>query len=121
RRLARVAQLLLTGSSPEPAASGQSPSPITYWRTTTVESGIALAPRTRGVATRGRSWRAAWAIVLAGGLALLTGCATIVHGPEQQVSIASTPANAQVLVNGMPVGTTPVTLDLARSRNHVIR
>lgn len=40
----------------------------------------------------------------------LAGCASIMHGTTQQVSVASSPTGAQLSVNGMTMGTTPVIL-----------
>ena len=50
----------------------------------------------------------------------LSACATIIHGPNQQVTISSTPTAAQVTVDGRPVGTTPVTTKLKRKDKHVV-
>lgn len=49
---------------------------------------------------------------------LITGCATIMHGSSQEVSISSNPSNAEVTVNQQPMGTTPVVLDLDRKDTH---
>jgi hypothetical protein len=53
--------------------------------------------------------------------ALLTACATIMHGTTQGVTLASTPSSARVLVDGKAVGTTPAVAKLARKTNHVVR
>ncbi len=57
------------------------------------------------------------------GLALLFtgGCATIVHGTNQQVSITSTPTGANVRVNGQYYGTTPLVLNLRRKEIHIVQ
>ena len=54
-------------------------------------------------------------------LLLLAGCASIMHGTTQQVSVASSPTGAQLSVNGMTMGTTPVIADLKRKDNPIIR
>jgi uncharacterized protein YceK len=51
----------------------------------------------------------------------LSGCATVMHGTEQEVSFASTPADARVTVDSQSIGNTPVMLDLSRKRTHVVR
>lgn len=56
-----------------------------------------------------------------GSLLLLAGCASIMHGTTQQVSVASSPTGAQLSVNGMAMGTTPVIADLKRKDNHILR
>lgn len=65
---------------------------------------------------RVRSSLAAAACIL-----LLASCGTIMHGSTQGISISSNPTNARVLVNGQPLGLTPVTLDLKRKDNHTVR
>jgi hypothetical protein len=54
-------------------------------------------------------------------LAALTGCATIMHGTSQNLSLSSTPSAARVLVDGKLLGTTPTVTKLSRKNNHVIR
>jgi hypothetical protein len=51
----------------------------------------------------------------------LAACATIMHGPKQDIGISSTPTAARVVVNNQPRGTTPVVLELARKENHIVR
>src|SRR5688572_8263570 len=53
-----------------------------------------------------------------GAILALAGCASIVHGSRQQVSISSTPSNARVTVNGQPQGATPVVVRLKRKDLH---
>lgn len=50
----------------------------------------------------------------------LTGCATIVDGKTQQVSITSVPEGAEVLVNGATIGKTPMTYALQRGEGTVL-
>ncbi|MEL7023942.1 MAG: PEGA domain-containing protein [Pseudomonadota bacterium] len=59
--------------------------------------------------------------VLAAALTLLSGCASIIHGPSQEVEISSNPSNATVTSNGRMLGQTPVTATLARKDEHVIK
>lgn len=58
---------------------------------------------------------ASLALVLA-----VSGCATIMQGSTQQVSLSSSPTGATINVNGRPLGTTPAAVDLKRKDNHVI-
>ena len=50
----------------------------------------------------------------------LSACATIIHGPKQQVTITSSPTAATVTVDGKPAGTTPLTTKLTRKDKHVV-
>jgi hypothetical protein len=50
----------------------------------------------------------------------VSGCATMVRGTQQYVPINSTPTGAQVRVNGLPKGTTPVTIPLSRRGDEYI-
>lgn len=52
---------------------------------------------------------------------LLTACATIINGTSQSISISSQPTGAQVFVDGVPMGVTPVAPDLKRKDKHLIR
>lgn len=61
------------------------------------------------------------ALVAAAGLLLATGCATIMHGTTQDVGFSSTPSQATVKVNGIPVGATPVVAKLERKQSHLVR
>jgi uncharacterized protein YceK len=68
---------------------------------------------------RGLRWIAA--LVLLAQLLLLAGCASIMHGTTQQVAVSSSPTGAQVTVDAMERGVTPVIADLKRKDNHVVR
>lgn len=62
------------------------------------------------------------AILLLGSAALFNaGCKTFEEGIDQKVSVYSYPAGAEVSVNGEPVGTTPIDLELPRKINHQLR
>lgn len=60
-------------------------------------------------------------LTLAASLLVLTGCATIVDGKSQAVTIQSTPEGATVSIDGNAVGVTPVTLPLERKDGQVLR
>ena len=49
------------------------------------------------------------------------GCATIIHGTTQSIGVSSTPTNAEVLVDGQSYGNAPVTVELKRKKNHMLR
>lgn len=54
-------------------------------------------------------------------VAIAAACGTIIHGTRQDVGVSSTPTGAQVVVDNMPLGQTPVVAKLTRKDNHVIR
>ncbi len=49
------------------------------------------------------------------------GCASIVSGKTQDISIRSNPLGATVTIDGMSAGATPVTTDVKRKRRHNIK
>ncbi len=49
--------------------------------------------------------------------ALLSGCATVVSGPSQQVTFNSEPQEATVTVAGKALGKTPITANVSRDKN----
>jgi uncharacterized protein YceK len=51
----------------------------------------------------------------------VSGCATIMHGTQQDVGISSTPTGASVLIDNTEKGVTPVVLKLRRKENHTVR
>lgn len=53
--------------------------------------------------------------------ALLTGCGTIVHGTTQEVGFSSDPSGANVEVDGLDKGSTPVTVELSRKDTHTAK
>ncbi len=55
------------------------------------------------------------------GALLTTGCATIIHGTQQNVGISSTPTGAFVTIDNLQSGTTPIFAKLRRKENHVVR
>ena len=52
---------------------------------------------------------------------LISGCATIIHGPNQTIGVSSSPTSARVSVNGQTFGTTPALVKLASKTTHVIK
>lgn len=54
-------------------------------------------------------------------LLMAIGCGTISHGTRQDITIRSTPADAEVWVDDQLVGTTPDTVNLARRDDHVVK
>ncbi|MBB6099324.1 hypothetical protein HNR42_002762 [Deinobacterium chartae] len=50
----------------------------------------------------------------------LSSCATIIKGTEQTVPVASTPEGAEVLVNGVSYGRTPLQLRLKTNQSYTI-
>lgn len=51
---------------------------------------------------------------------VLSGCASVVHGTTQQIPIVSSVPGAQVLVDDVPVGTTPMVARVSRTQPHVV-
>jgi len=51
---------------------------------------------------------------------LLTGCATIISGENQVVTIQSIPDGAEIVINGMVKGKTPMTFPLKRAEDQVL-
>lgn len=64
-------------------------------------------------------WAAALALAVL--IPLVAGCATIMQGSTQQVSMSSSPTGAEITVNGRNLGVTPAAIELKRKDNHVIR
>jgi uncharacterized protein YceK len=60
--------------------------------------------------------------VVLGALAtLLAGCATIMHGTDQDIGFSSSPTNARIVVDNQPRGVTPAVVKLSRKDNHIVR
>jgi hypothetical protein len=51
---------------------------------------------------------------------IATACGTIMHGTSQSIGVSSSPTGAQVSVDNMPVGNTPVIANLSRSGDHIV-
>jgi hypothetical protein len=54
-------------------------------------------------------------------LFIFQGCATIVHGTGEEISIGSTPSGATVIVDSQEKGKTPLVVDCKRKDSHKIR
>ena len=52
---------------------------------------------------------------------LLSGCATIMTGTTQTISINTTPSNANVWVDGIYVGASPISVNMKRDKSHIVR
>ena len=52
---------------------------------------------------------------------VLSSCALVTHGTLQRIPINSNPEGAEVLLNGEPVGVTPLELELARNKTHTFK
>lgn len=50
-----------------------------------------------------------------------TGCGTVVNGIYQDLAITSNPGGAQVSVDGISSGTTPVVVPVTRKHAHVVK
>lgn len=59
-------------------------------------------------------------VVLAAALSF-GACASIMHGTKQDIGISSSPTNAKVTVDNMPLGQTPLVAKLARGDNHIVK
>jgi hypothetical protein len=53
-------------------------------------------------------------------LCVTAACATIMHGTSQDIGISSTPSGAQVTIDNMEHGTTPIIADLKRKEQHLV-
>ncbi|MFH1352763.1 MAG: PEGA domain-containing protein [bacterium] len=51
----------------------------------------------------------------------IIGCATIIHGTRQGISISSTPSGASVTIDGRIEGKTPLMVDLSRKDRHLVK
>jgi hypothetical protein len=54
-------------------------------------------------------------------LVTTSGCASLMHGSDQDVSVVSNPAAASISVDGKPMGTTPAVVRLTRKESHILR
>lgn len=59
-------------------------------------------------------------LLLFGGIAVIVGCGTIMHGASQDIGFASTPTGATVTLDNKPLGVTPVIAKLSRKDNHIV-
>ncbi len=65
--------------------------------------------------------RGALAVTILALIATATGCATAVYGTSEDIPVASEPPGASVVVDGKPVGETPLTVKLRRNDSHDIQ
>lgn len=54
-------------------------------------------------------------------LCLSVSCATVLHGPTQDIAISSEPSGARVTIDGQARGVTPVVAMLTRKTSHTVR
>jgi hypothetical protein len=52
---------------------------------------------------------------------LLSGCASIISGTNQDITFDSNPQGAKVYMNGMIMGTTPFTFNAKKNKFHTLR
>ena len=50
----------------------------------------------------------------------MTGCATIIHGTTEKIAVSSTPTDAQVMIKGVPVASTPGIIELKRIDTNIV-
>ena len=60
-------------------------------------------------------------IIAVAAVSLLTACGSIMHGGSQDIGISSSPTNAEVSIDGLTKGHTPVIANLSRKDNHIVR
>jgi len=61
-----------------------------------------------------------FALVTAALLVASSGCATLLKGQQQPVTITSTTPGADILVDGFPAGKTPARIGLSTKQSHTI-
>lgn len=54
-------------------------------------------------------------------LFFLSSCGTIIHGTRQDIGISSNPSGANVTIDNIQFGKTPVIAKLAREDNHTVK
>lgn len=53
-------------------------------------------------------------------IAIFSGCAGIISGKSQLLTIKSEPEDAEVFLNGVPIGKTPLTYDAKKGKNQIL-
>ena len=53
-------------------------------------------------------------------LIITSSCATVIKGTTQEIPISSDPPGAEILIDGILVGTTPASVDVRRKRDHLV-
>ncbi len=51
---------------------------------------------------------------------VFSSCASIINGPDQEITILSKPSGADVAIDGEEVGKTPSTVRILRASDHVV-
>jgi len=51
---------------------------------------------------------------------LLTSCASIINGTTQEISVGSSPAGAEVYIDGELAGYTPTKVEVTRKESHLV-
>lgn len=59
-------------------------------------------------------------ILLLAVVCIISSCGTIVHGTDQEVSLVTTPPGAEVRMDGIELGTTPMVLTLPRKQDYIL-
>lgn len=59
-------------------------------------------------------------VILASNSAWSAGCASLVHGRKQIVTVTSEPAGAEILIDGHQVAVTPAQLEFSRRRTNLV-
>jgi hypothetical protein len=62
-----------------------------------------------------------FSVILSATVATAGGCGTLYYGTSEKIPVRSDPSGAAVLVDGEPVGDTPVTVKLSRKHIHKIQ
>jgi hypothetical protein len=67
-----------------------------------------------------RAWALVRHLLTAAALASLAACGTIAHGSRQTIPITSSPNGARITIDSVPVGVTPLEVEVSRKRDHVV-
>lgn len=69
-----------------------------------------------------KGWRLSKSVFLVAATAfVLSGCATIIRGTQQNVDLDSVPKGSAVLINGKEVATTPCTVTVRRNHEYILQ
>jgi hypothetical protein len=60
-------------------------------------------------------------LIAVAAILILANCATIMQGTNQSVGISSYPSGANITIDNLSHGTTPLTAKLSRKDNHVVK
>lgn len=53
-------------------------------------------------------------------IALFSSCATIISGSKQMVTFSSEPSGAKIMIDGVPIGKTPLTTKIKRGSRVIV-